>query len=149
MKVHEIMSTNVASCDKSTPIEDVARMMVEHDCGMIPVVEKNGELSVVGTVTDRDIACRIVAEGKTTRDCTAEQAMSTSPVCIEKNQPLSDAEELMTKHMIRRLVVVDSDGHFCGVLSQADIARHDSRADTGRLVSIISEPSSSSARKTN
>lgn len=144
MKVREIMSLTVASCDKDAPIREVARMMAEHDCGMIPIVERNGATDVIGTVTDRDIALRIVANGRDLDGATAKDAMSKDPICIHADQSLDEAEELMKRHQIRRLVVLDDNGNCCGVLAQADIARHESKNDTGRLVSRISAPSEES-----
>src|SRR5439155_20461807 len=77
MKVREIMTPEPATCTPQTSLQDVAKLMVEHDCGAIPVVDQQGK--PIGIVTDRDIVCRTVAAAKNPLQEAAEQCMS-SPV---------------------------------------------------------------------
>jgi CBS domain-containing protein len=120
MDVRFIMSEKPACCLASAPVEDVARLMAEHDCGEIPVVDQQGV--PVGTVTDRDIACRVVATGKEPRT-PAREAMSTPPITVTADTSLEDCCLLMQQHQIRRVLVVDEKGACCGVVAQADVAR--------------------------
>ena len=64
MQVREIMTREPACCSPDTKVQEVAKMMLEHDCGVIPVVESSGSKRPIGVVTDRDIAARVVAEGR-------------------------------------------------------------------------------------
>ena len=81
-KVREIMTENPICCVTSTPLEEVARMMVENDCGAIPVVEDQEGWKPVGIITDRDLTCRAVAEGRNPLDLTAGDIMTPAPVTV-------------------------------------------------------------------
>lgn len=144
MNVEQLMSSHVATCDPGNTLQQAARLMVQYDCGMIPVVRGNGQPRIVGTITDRDIACRAVAVGADPTQTMVEDVMSPAPVTIRFDEPVEEAERLMQQHQIRRLIVLDDQGRCCGVLAQADIARHESQRETGRLVRAISEPGSES-----
>lgn len=138
MKVREIMTRSPACCDVETPLSEVARMMVIHDCGEIPVLDALG--APVGVVTDRDITCRAVAEGRNPLDLLARDVMTTPCVTISQNDDVRDCLEVLESNMIRRVPVVDADGRCCGILSQADIARSDSEEHTAELVRQVSRP---------
>lgn len=133
--VRNIMTTNVASCSPATALPEVARMMVEHDCGGIPVVEI--DQMPLGMVTDRDIICRAIAQGQNARDLTARDCMSTPCVTVERDTSLEDCCRIMQEYQIRRVVVVDDDGRCTGIVAQADLARHaaDQATDVIRAVS--------------
>jgi CBS domain-containing protein len=115
---------------------DAARLMRDEDAGIVPVVE--GE-KLVGTVTDRDIAVRVVAEGKSPESVTVGEIASRDLVTIDPQQELSEALRLMARHQVRRLPVVEEDGRLVGIVAQADIARNASDAQTGDLVEDISK----------
>jgi CBS domain-containing protein len=136
MKVSALMTSDPATCTPETSIRDVARLMVQHDCGEIPVVQSDRRL--VGVVTDRDIVCRAVADGKSSIDTTARECMSTPVVSVEADTDLEDALNVMEQHQIRRIPVVDRDGCCCGILSQADIAIAAPARETAELVREVS-----------
>ncbi|ATW05836.1 CBS domain-containing protein (plasmid) [Sphingorhabdus sp. YGSMI21] len=121
MNVREIMTSDPACCDKETSAQDAAKLMVENDCGEIPVVDNEGEL--VGVVTDRDICCRVVAEGKS---------------------PDTWVEDIMTRSVVTVTPDTEVD-KCCGMVSQADIARSDNDAKTAKLVEGISKPAEEKA----
>src|SRR5262245_50441518 len=73
MRVEQIMTREPACCTPDTPLREVARMMVSHDCGEIPLIEDSRQAKLVGVVTDRDIVCRLVAEGRNPVDLTASE----------------------------------------------------------------------------
>lgn len=140
MTVQEIMTRDPQCCTPETKIQRVARMMVECDCGAIPVVENTDSKKPVGVVTDRDIVVRLIAEGKDYTQLGASEAMTSSTVTVQEDADLSEAERLMKDRQIRRIIVVDSNGRCAGILAQADVARHRSDSETGDVVEEISEP---------
>jgi CBS domain-containing protein len=94
--------------------------------------------NLLGTVTDRDIAIRLVAEGKDPRVTPVREIASTSVVTVEPDRDLDEALTLMAKHQVRRLPVVE-DGRLVGVLAQADIAREGDEKKVGHTVEEISK----------
>jgi CBS domain-containing protein len=143
--VSDLMSDTLAVCTPDTPIEDVARLMVQHRCGEIPVVDNVDRGVPVGVVTDRDIVCRLVAKGKNPLTVRAEECMSQPAITVRADQPLPDAIATMERHQIRRVPVVDSSGICVGVLSQADVAWKAENA-VGELVREVSRDTGSEAR---
>src|SRR5689334_19563529 len=140
MKAKDLMTPNPACCTPETNLQQVAQLMVEEDCGCIPVVERQENLKPVGIITDRDIACRTVARGKNPLEMTAGQAMSGPVVSVTPETSLKDCCQLMEAEQVRRLVVVDRNGSCCGVIAQADVARHTSKQQTGEVVHELSQP---------
>jgi CBS domain-containing protein len=110
--------------------------MRDEDAGVVPIVE--GE-RLVGVITDRDIAIRVVAEGKDATQTSVGDAASTNLVTIDPQQNLDEALRLMAQHQVRRLPVVEEDGRLIGVVAQADVARHTDDQRTGELVEEISK----------
>ena len=140
MQVKEIMTASPACCTPSTPLRDVARAMVEHDCGEIPIVRSDTDGTLVGVVTDRDIVCRMVAIGRNPLEATAESCMSTPVVAVRESTPVEECARIMEDSQIRRVPVVNGGGMVCGIVSQADIAKNASRRITADLVKDVSQP---------
>ena len=92
--------------------------MKTEDVGSLPVIEDD---RLVGVVTDRDIAIRVVAEGGSTETTVGEIA-SKEVVCVDPQQSLEEAARLMAEHQVRRLPVCEEDGKLVGILAQADVA---------------------------
>jgi CBS domain-containing protein len=134
--IRDLMTKNPRSLESGSTVIEAARLMRDEDAGIIPVVE--GE-KLVGTVTDRDIAIRVVAEGKSPESMTVGEIASRELVTIDPQQELDEALRLMARHQIRRLPVVEEDGKLVGIVAQADIARNASDAKTGDLVEDISK----------
>ncbi|WP_053234216.1 CBS domain-containing protein [Sandaracinus amylolyticus] len=137
-KVRDIMTRSPACCSASTSLEEVARMMIVHDCGEIPVLDDVG--TPIGVVTDRDIACRTVAQGKNPLEMTAGQVMSSPCVTVNVDDSIHECCEVLESNMIRRVPVVDSKGRCCGIVSQADVARAGDEHETAELLREISRP---------
>jgi len=110
--------------------------MVEYDCGEIPVLDVSG--SVAGVVTDRDIVCRIVAEGKNPVGYTVETCMSHPVVTVSVDDPLERVMTLMTTHRIRRVPVLDESGACAGMISLGDVSRHAPGTAVATLVRRVS-----------
>jgi CBS domain-containing protein len=121
-------------------------MMVEHDCGAIPVVSSQSDKRPVGVVTDRDIVCRIVAAGKDTLRSTAKECMSSPVVTVTPDTGLEKCCQAMEEAQIRRAPVVDASGSCCGIVSQADIAKHAPERNTGELVKEVSRQTTGASR---
>ncbi|UHQ19245.1 CBS domain-containing protein [Lysobacter sp. KIS68-7] len=136
--VTSVMTGNPACCTADTPLRDVARMMVDNDCGEIPVVDDKGQ--PVGVVTDRDITVRIVAEARDTMSATAGDAMTKPAKTVREDSSLKDATELMESAKIRRIPVVDAGGKLTGIVSVADIALAGKDVQTAQVVKQVSEP---------
>jgi CBS domain-containing protein len=145
VKVKDVMSENVTCCSPDARLPEVARAMIECDCGEIPVVDDKQSMRPVGVVTDRDIVIRAVAAEQDTRELKAAECMTSPCVTATPETSLDDCMELMEKHQIRRVPVVDESGSCCGIVAQADIARHASRGETGRVVNEVSKPGTPSA----
>lgn len=136
--VTSVMTANPGCCTASTPLRDVAQMMIDNDCGMIPVVDAGNK--PIGAVTDRDIAIRIVAQGKDPGASTAGDAM-TSPIrTIDTATSLYDATCAMEAEKIRRVIVVDEAGKLAGVAALADLALSGKDEATAHVVKQVSEP---------
>ena len=136
-KISELMSSNPCAIDGDKPVAYAAKMMKQEDVGLAPVVEGD---RLVGTLTDRDIVVRVVAEGKDPQAVTVREVASTELVTVDPQQDLDEALRLMAQHQVRRLPVVEEDGRLVGVVAQADVARQDDDARTGEVVEEISKP---------
>src|SRR5436309_3446157 len=118
--VQELMTRNPCSVDADKSVVYAAKMLRDEDVGLAPIVEGD---RLIGTVTDRDIAIRVVAEGKDPESTPVREIASTDLVTIDPQQSLDEALELMARHQVRRLPVVEEDGRLVGVIAQADVAR--------------------------
>jgi CBS domain-containing protein len=134
--VREAMTSNPCAIDADKPVAYAAKMMTDEDVGLAPIVE--GE-RLIGTVTDRDIVTRVIAEGRDPQSTPVREIASTDLVTVDPQQGLDEALRLMARHQVRRLPVVEEDGRLVGVVAQADVAEHAGSADTGRMVEEISE----------
>ena len=136
--IKEVMTASPTTVAPDASVVEAARTMRERDTGIVPVVE-NGKL--IGTVTDRDIVVRLIAEGRDPRSATVREIASTDLVTVDPQQDLDEGLRLMARHKVRRLPVVETDGRLVGIVSQADVARQEDDARTGEVVEQISEPS--------
>ena len=132
----DVMTVDPACCTPDTTLDQVAKMMVQNDCGEIPITDVNDQ--PVGVVTDRDIVCRVVAEGRNPMAYTAESCMSQPVVTVKTDDVLADVRTTMEKHQIRRILVVDEDGCCAGIISQADVAWAEPPTEVGELVREVS-----------
>ena len=135
-RITELMTPNPRTIDQDKPVSDAAKMMRDEDVGLAPIVDGD---KLVGTVTDRDIAIRIVAEGKDPQTTKVMEIASRELITIDPQQDLDEAMKLMARHQVRRLPVVEEDGKLIGVVAQADIAQHASGKKIGEVVEHISK----------
>jgi CBS domain-containing protein len=134
--IKEVMTSNLATVESSASVVEAAQLMRDENTGIVPVVEKGG---LVGTVTDRDIVVRLIAEGRDPQSVTVREIASTDLVTVDPQQDLDEALRLMASYQVRRLPVVEEDGRLVGVVSQADVAREAKDTQTGQLVEEISK----------
>ncbi|HKY21452.1 MAG TPA: CBS domain-containing protein [Vicinamibacterales bacterium] len=139
----DIMTREPACCGPKTTLEDVAKLMVQNDCGEIPVVDVNNR--VIGVVTDRDIVCRVVAAGINPLERTAESCMTPSVVTARENDSIADIISMMERHQVRRVPVVRDGGLCTGIVSQADLARIAGDHDVAELVCEVSKDTGTQA----
>ena len=133
-RIREVMTPSPETVEPGKPATEAAKLMKKADAGMIPVVQ-DGQL--LGTVTDRDIVLRVIAEGKNPASTTVGEIASAEVVTVAPEQDLDEALHLMAKHQVRRLPVVES-GRLIGVLAQADVAREGDAREVGETVEEIS-----------
>ena len=132
----DLMTADPAFCDQDATVEEAARQMADENIGALPVCSTEGRLT--GVVTDRDLAVRIVAEGRdpaTTK--VADLLSGTEVVTIGADDSAEEAIRTMKDHAVRRLPVIDGT-QLVGMVSQADIARAMPDAKIGDLVDAIS-----------
>ena len=141
MKVKSLMSETPYCCQQSETARHAAQLMRLHDVGSIPVVDNYDERKLVGIVTDRDICLQIAATGKVSDSVRVGDIMSEFPLTCRPDDSIDVCESIMEKQQVRRVPVVDQDGRCIGIVSLADIARHDSNKHTACIVAAISQRS--------
>jgi CBS domain-containing protein len=145
MEVKDVMTPDPTCCTPDSTLQRVAEMMVENDCGEIPVVENVTSMLPVGVITDRDITCRTVAKGLNPLTMTVSECMTTPCVTVTTDMPLDECCRIMEESQIRRVPVVDAGGACCGIVALADIAKHAKKRETAEVVKEVSEPSNSAS----
>src|SRR3954468_8932396 len=119
MKIREVMTEMVELVDPDTVLRDAAQQMREAGIGFLPVGVDD---RLVGTLTDRDITVRAVADGLDPKVARVREAMSKSLVYCFEEQDTSEAATLMAEHKIRRLPVLNSAKRLVGIISLGDLA---------------------------
>jgi CBS domain-containing protein len=146
MKAKDLMTSDPACCTPDTSLQQVAQMMVKHDCGCIPVVESKPGLKPVGVVTDRDICLRTVGQGRNPLTLAAGDIMSSPVATVTREVSVKECCQMMEDKQIRRIVVVEETGGCCGIIAQADVARHASKQQTAEVVREVSQPTKEQSR---
>jgi CBS domain-containing protein len=136
MLVREAMTDNVYIVSPDQSIRDAARLMEQNDIGALPVGENE---RLVGMITDRDIAVRAVAEGKSP-DTKVRDVMSSEVLYCFEDETLEQVARNMGDMKVRRLPVLDREKRLVGIVSVGDVALKEDEATVGTTVSEISEP---------
>ncbi len=139
MNVKEIMTKEPACCLSKTNLQEVAHLMVENDCGAIPIVENFETKKLVGIITDRDVTCNTVAQGKKPLEMCASEIMTFPVVSLTPEASLDECCKVMEENKIRRLLVVDDESVCCDIVAQAEIARKAPESETAGLVKDVSK----------
>jgi CBS domain-containing protein len=117
-------------------IQDVARIMRSMDVGFVPVC-KNDRL--IGTVTDRDIVVRLVAEDRDLRNCRARDVMTEEVFWCYEDQTAEEVAQYMSTKEIRRVLILDRNKRLTGVISIGDLARAGEQRMAGETIRDIAE----------
>jgi CBS domain-containing protein len=140
MKISDLMTETPQFCTPDDSIVDVAKMMAQHDVGMIPVCESRDTRKVNGVITDRDIVIRVIAEEKNPGDVSPNDIMTRDTIGCSPDDEIEKVQKLMEEHQVRRILAVDQDGSLVGVVALADLARAINEMDVGETVEAISQP---------
>lgn len=138
-KCNEVMTKNPVCCLPNDSVAKAAELMKSEDIGSIPVIENEQTQKLVGIVTDRDLALKIVAEGLDAKSTKVETVMTHNVVTCRADDDLQKALDAMAEHQLRRIPVVDNDNKIVGIIAQADVAtRVDQPEKTAEMVKEIS-----------
>jgi len=140
-KITEVMTPIPQCCTPDDSIIEVARLMEQHDVGVVPIVESQDTRRVIGVITDRDIVLRVVAQGRDPNEIiSVRDVMTNELVTLSPDADVLHAEELMKERRVRRLLVVDADGALVGIVTLADLARATDETQLGDTEKAITHP---------
>jgi CBS domain-containing protein len=135
----EVMTKKPVCCLPSDTALKVAEMMKKGNVGSIPVIENDKTQKLVGIVTDRDLALKVIAAGLDGKSTHVETLMTRKVLTCHTDDDLQVAFNTMTKHQLRRLPVVDKENKIIGIIAQADVAtRVNEPQETAAMVKGIS-----------
>lgn len=141
MKVREIMTPDPVCCTPEDSAQKVATMLRDQDIGCMPVVLDQSSRKLVGVVTDRDLCCKVIANGDDPKTTKIDRVFSLQPVTCRDGQNIAGCEQLMQQHQVRRIPVVDGEGRCVGIVSQADLALKEKPEQVSKTVAEISKTS--------
>ena len=138
MKARDIMTQNPRVVTPETSVQDAARLMRSEDTGVLPVVDSEGSRRLIGMITDRDIALRVVGDGMASAQ--VRDAMSSSPKTARPDDSVKDVMRIMSDAQVRRIPIVDDGGLVVGIVSQADVVRQTDGERVEKTIEKISQP---------
>ena len=139
-KCSDVMTKNPICCLPNDMAIKPAQLMKSGNIGPIPVIDNEQTRKLVGIVTDRDLALKIVAEGRDPKSTKVEAVMTGNVVTCRAEDDLQKALDAMAEHQLRRIPVVDNDNKILGIIAQADVAtRVDQPDKTAEMVKEISQ----------
>jgi CBS domain-containing protein len=139
-KCNEVMTKNPVCCLPNDMVSKVAQLMKSDDIGPVPIVENEQTRKLVGIITDRDLAVKIVAEGRDPKSTRAEEVMTRKVVTCHADDDLQKALDAMSGHQLRRIPVVDDNKKLLGIIAQADVATRTNQPEkTAEVVRKISK----------
>ena len=136
----DVMTPNPVCCLPTDNVIEVAQTMKRENIGPMPVIDNTESQKLIGIITDRDLAMKIVGEGRDPRSTRVEAVMSRKVVTCRADDEINIAMKLMSDHQIRRIVIVDNVNTIKGIISQADLAtRMNQPEKTAEVVKEISQ----------
>lgn len=142
--VKDIMAKNVACANPNASLVEIAKLMIDFDCGEIPLVENEANKRVVGVITDRDIVCRSLGQGNDPMKLTARDCMTSPAVTVTLDMTTEDCVEIMEEYKIRRIPVVDDNDILCGMIALADLIMEVDEEVAAEMVQEVSTPPNNS-----
>jgi len=140
MKCKEIMTKDPVCCLPDDEVQKAAKLMKDEDVGVIPIIEDEDTKTLLGIVTDRDLALRVVAEGRDIAGTRIKDVMTTGAVSCRPDDDLQKALDAMEENQVRRIPVVDHNQTIVGIIAQADVAtRLSEPKKTAEVVEEISK----------
>jgi CBS domain-containing protein len=133
--VRDAMHEGCECIGEKQSILDAARRMEKRDIGVLPICGDDDRLK--GMLTDRDIVVKVLAQDKDPATTRVGELAQGKPVTISADAPVEEALSLMREHAVKRLPVIDEDKRLCGIVTEADIAKHMPEEKTGELVGAI------------
>lgn len=125
MRIQELMTHPVFTCHTGDTLAEAARLMWEHDCGVVPVVDADGALA--GIITDRDICMAAYTQGRTLAEMHVGDVMAKRVLSVDPDTTIAEAEKVMADGQVHRVPVVDAARRPIGMLSLNDLAREITR----------------------
>ncbi len=139
-KCSEVMTKKTVCCQPDDMVTTVAQLMQSENIGSIPVIENKQNQKLVGIVTDRDLALKIVAKGLDAKSTKVETVMTRQVVTCRAEDDLQKALDAMAEHQLRRIPIVDNDNKIVGIIAQADVATRVNQPEkTATMVKEISQ----------
>jgi CBS domain-containing protein len=139
-KCSDVMTDNPVYALPDDTVDKVAQLMKKEDIGPVPVVDDEQNKRLVGIVTDRDLALKVVAEGRDPQTTKVEEVMTRKLITCRPDDDVESAMKAMAQYQLRRIPVVDDTNRLVGIISQADVAtRVDEPEKTAEVVKEISE----------
>jgi CBS domain-containing protein len=142
MPVGDLCSEDIVTIQKNESLQTAAHLMRDHHVGTVVVVEGSGRSSrPIGILTDRDIVLRVVAEDREARSIPVSEVMTKQLVTVREDEGLFDVISVMRDHGVRRVVVIDSKGNLCGLVSTDELIQMlgEEISSFGKLFELQSE----------
>ena len=139
-KCSDVMTESLVYSSPEDTVSHVAQLMKAEDIGPVLIIDNEESKRLVGIVTDRDLALKVVAEGRDPQTTKVEEVMTRKVVTCRADDDVENAMKAMAQYQLRRIPVVDNDDRLVGIISQADVAtRVDEPEKTAEVVKEISE----------
>lgn len=136
----DLMTSNPICCLATDNVKSVAETMKRENIGPIPVIDGEQTRKLIGVITDRDLALKVVGEGRDAASTKVEAVMTRKVVTCRADDSMQRALDAMAENQLRRIVIVDQEYKVLGIISQADVAtRVDQPEKTAEMVKEISQ----------
>lgn len=139
MKAEQIMTRDPRTVTPNQTVADAVKVMSNESCGVVPVVQSDREMQVIGVLTDRDIALRACGENAQGPAASVSSVMTSNVFCVSPSDDLARVREVMESAGVRRVPVVDDKKHLLGIISLKDVAENLGDREVGGLDSRILE----------
>lgn len=139
-KCRDVMTEELVFCTPGDTVSKVAQLMKREDIGPVLIVDNERSKTLVGIVTDRDLALKVVGEGRDPKNTKVEEVMTRKLITCHADDNVENAMKAMAQYQLRRIPVVDENMKLVGIISQADVAtRVDEPERTAEVVKEISQ----------